>query len=105
MADTTMERPAVDLHAADDVEAVLREVSLRHHELERMVEEKEQLLDAAKREIAAWTKRALEAEKKLAAIDGIVNHPLPPLPIPEHPTALLPSTKEPKNPLADSFVL
>lgn len=104
MADTTMLPP---LASADEVEMTLHDIAQRHHEQERMIEEKDKLLKRAEEEIAALRKDLEAALKKLAAIDGIVNNKLPPapgvlssVPLPEQQTSVL------KNPLlADSFVL
>ncbi len=101
MAETAL----APLASADEVEMTLHDIAQRHHEQERQIEELRDLLKKAEQEIATQTRRAESAEKKLAAIDGIVNNKLPPapvltsVPLPEQQTSVL------KNPLADSFVL
>jgi hypothetical protein len=94
------ETAQITIDGADTVETVLREVSLRHHELERKIADMENLQALSEKEIAELRAQLAAAERKLAAIGGIVaeNAPLEPF----NPKITNPIDR---NLLADSFVL
>ena len=108
----------VEIESADGVEAVLREVSLRHHEQERRLEEQAKLLAAAKLEIAGLQAEVELLRKSISQAVRLLQSPAPTAEalhhvadgMPEMPTQVLTIddtflSAAPKNPLADSLLL